>query len=565
MKLNEYKYVRPDMGALEKEADTLIGKFKSETDPVLQSGIMSSINKIRNHYMTMSVLASIRYSQDTASEFNQKEKDFFDDVDPVYQSIVSKFFTAILESPNRRSLEDKFGKQLFTIAEYTVKTFHPSITEDLKRENALSTEYSKLLASAKIMFKGEEKNLAGLEPFMNSTDREIRKEAQKARYSFFEKNADELDRIYDELVKTRDTIAKKLGYKNFVPLAYDRMLRSDYNAEAVKGYRDQILREVVPVVVEEKKKQQKRLALEKLYFYDEPLFFPAGNPNPKGEPDWIIEQAAQMYKELSPETNEFFQYMKEHELMDLVNRKGKAPGGYCNVIPDYKSPFIFSNFNGTPHDVIVLTHEAGHAFQCYESINYEVPDYYFPTYEACEIHSMSMEYITWPWMKLFFKEDEGKFRHSHLCKALYFWPYGVTVDEFQHEVYEHPEMTPAERKATWSRLEKKYMPWKDYADFEFPANGGFWQGQRHIYESPFYYIDYTLAQACAMQFWKRSSENREDAWRDYLTLCKAGGSDSFLGLVKLAGLRSPFEDGSIKEIVGTMKEWLSQFPEEELK
>ncbi len=565
MKLSEYKYSRPDMKAMESEADSLISSFRNSSSAEKQAEIMASVNKLRNHYMTMSTLCSIRYSQDTESDYNQKEKAFYDDAEPAYQSIVSKFFKEILDTPNRKTLEEKFGRQLFTIATQTVRTFDPSITEDLKKENALTTEYSRLLSSARIMFQGEERNLSQLEPFATGTDREIRRSAQKARYSFFEQHSDELDRLYDELVKTRDTMAKKLGHENFIGLGYDRMLRSDYNAQDVKGYRDQILRDVVPVAAKEREKQRKRLGLDKLYFYDEPLFFPTGNSNPKGEPEWIIEQAASMYKELSPETNEFFEYLKKNELMDLVARKGKAPGGYCTIINDYKSPFIFSNFNGTTHDVIVLTHEAGHAFQCYMSLGFDVPDYYFPTYEACEIHSMSMEFLTWPWMKLFFKEDEGKFRHSHISKALFFWPYGAAVDEFQHDVYSRPSMTPKERKQTWRSIENRYMPWKDYGGFEFPESGGFWQQQRHIYESPFYYIDYTLAQTCAIQFWQRSEENPQKAWSDYLRLCKAGGSASFLELVELAGLTSPFKDGTIGAVVNSMENWMDQFPEEQLK
>lgn len=565
MKLSEFKYERPDMGELQKKVEHLLNDFESKSTLKDQVEAISKINELRNYYMTMNTISSIRYSQDTTSEFNQKEKDFFDQADPGYQDLVSKFFKAILRSSDRKQLEEHFGKQLFRIAEHTVKTFSSEVADLLAKENALTTEYSKLLSSARIQFNGEEKNLAELEPFASSTNRDTRSEAQKARYSFFEKNEKEFDRLYDELVKIRHEIAQKLGFKNFIELGYERMLRSDYDAQMVASYRSEILQNVVPLALKEKKKQQKRLGLSELAFYDEPLYFPAGNANPKGKPEWIIDQAAKMYQELSPETHEFFSFLQENELMDLVARKGKAPGGYCTVINDYKSPFIFSNFNGTTHDVIVLTHEAGHAFQCYMSLHYDVPDYYFPTYEACEIHSMSMEFITWPWMKLFFLEDEEKFMHSHLCKAIYFWPYGAAVDEFQHGVYEQPQLSPAERKKLWREIEKKYLPWKDYKGLDFLERGGFWQQQRHIYENPFYYIDYTLAQTCAIQFWKRSNEENEKAWKDYLRLCKAGGSKSFLELVELAGLTSPFKKGTLKEVTTAMEEWLDQIPEERLR
>ena len=227
-------------------------------------------------------------------------------------------------------------------------------------------------------------------------------------------------------------------------------------------------------------------------------------------------------------------------------------------------PFIFSNFNGTSGDIDVLTHEAGHAFQVYCSKDYQIPEYHWPTYEACEIHSMSMEFFTWPWMELFFKEDTAKYRFTHLSEALLFIPYGVTVDEFQHFVYAHPEASPQDRKAAWREIEKKYLPHRDYEDNDYLERGGYWHQQGHIFGDPFYYIDYTLAQICAFQFWKRSRENRETAWADYLRLCQAGGSQSFLELVGLANLISPFEDGCIASVVKVIEDWLDGVDDSEL-
>jgi M3 family oligoendopeptidase len=256
--------------------------------------------------------------------------------------------------------------------------------------------------------------------------------------------------------------------------------------------------------------------------------------------------------------------MQENNLMDLVAKKGKAGGGYCTYIENYKSPFIFSNFNGTSGDIDVLTHEAGHAFQVYSSRHFEIPEYYWPTYEACEIHSMSMEFFTWPWMELFFEEDTDKYKFSHLSDALLFLPYGVSVDEFQHWVYENPEATPKERKLKWREIEKKYLPHKDYDGNKYLENGGFWQRQGHIYNSPFYYIDYTLAQICAFQFWKRSRENQEEAWADYVNLCKLGGSMSFTKLVEAANLISPFEAGCVESVVGVIENWLNSVDDKKL-
>jgi M3 family oligoendopeptidase len=209
-------------------------------------------------------------------------------------------------------------------------------------------------------------------------------------------------------------------------------------------------------------------------------------------------------------------------------------------------------------DIFVLTHEAGHAFQVFESRDFELGEYNWPTYEACEIHSMSMEFFTWPWMERFFGDGADKFRYMHLVKALLFLPYGVAVDEFQHHVYENPDETPDQRNAAWRAIERTYLPYRNYDGNEHLEAGRMWQMQSHIYGSPFYYIDYTLAQICAFEFWKKSEEDREKAFADYVRLCQAGGSRSFLELVEYAGLRSPFKDGSIASVTDHIEKWLSR-------
>lgn len=559
MKFSKIAYSRPDIDELQEKFNHLINLFETAENFEEQDALIKDINDLRMEFMTQNTISSIRYSIDTNNKDFEKEQDFFDSNGPVYEGLIHKYYSVIAKSKFRGELEKKWGKQLFDVAEVSLRTFSPEILEDLKVENQLKTDYTKLLASANIFFDGETRNLQGLTPYMESTDREVRKAANEAKWKFFEDNAEEFDRLYDELVKVRAKMAKKLGYKSFVQMGYDRMGRTDYNAEMVANFRSQVLQYIVPIAVKLKQKQQARLGLDSFKYYDQPLDYKSGNAKPNGSPDWIVSCAKNMYSELSPETNEFFNFMLDNEMMDLVNRTGKETGGYCTFIEKYKAPFIFSNFNGTMGDIEVLTHEAGHAFQAYSSRNFEIPEYFFPTSEACEIHSMSMEFLTWPWMNCFFKEQTEKFKYSHLKGSLVFIPYGVTVDEYQHWVYEHPEATPAERNLAWIDIEKKYLPYVDYDDNEFLKRGGRWQQQRHIYMSPFYYIDYCLAQICAFQFWKKSHENREAALFDYLNLCKEGGSKSFLGLVEVANLISPFEDGCIKSFVGEIESWLMNF------
>ncbi|WML51836.1 M3 family oligoendopeptidase [Neobacillus sp. PS3-12] len=564
MRFEDYTYTRPNLDEVKRQFEAMLEKFNGAHSIEEQSQAMNEINRIKNDLGTMFNLCSIRHSINTEDEFYKTEQDYMDELDPEIEGLTTKYYQALVQSRFRQELEEKWGTQLFDLAESQLKTFKPEVIPLLQKENRLSTEYTKLIASAKIAFEGEERTLAQLEPFTQANDRGMRKRASVAKFNFLAEHQGELDRIYDELVKVRTEIAQKLGFKNFVELGYHRMMRTDYNAEMVAKYRKQIKDFIVPIATKLKERQKVRIGVAQLKYYDEGFNFSTGNPAPKGSPEWIIENGQRMYEELSQETGEFFRYMQDHHLMDLIAKKGKAGGGYCTYIENYKSPFIFSNFNGTSGDIDVLTHEAGHAFQVYSSRSFEIPEYLWPTYEACEIHSMSMEFFTWPWMELFYKEEADKYRFAHLSDALLFLPYGVSVDEFQHWVYENPSATPKERNLKWREIEKKYLPHRDYDGNEYLENGCFWQKQGHIFNDPFYYIDYTLAQICAFQFWKRSRENHREAWKDYMDLCKLGGSMSFLKLVEAAHLLSPFEDGCVESVVGEIETWLNSVEDKSL-
>lgn len=558
MKFSHFDYQRPNITQLKQDFHHLVAQFKQANSAAQQNEMLQQINQLRNHFETMQNIAYIRYSIDTANNNYQVEQDFFDENLPIYSSLVSAFYQELVHTPFKKELQKQWGKQLFDIAETTLKTFDPCIIEDLQKENKLSSEYTKLKASAKLNFRGEEHNLSSIGPFEIDADRATRKAANTVKWQFFADHADEFDRIFDELVKVRHRIAQKLGYDNFVQLGYNRMLRTDYDAKMVANFRQQVLEEIVPIAEDLRKRQAKRLGLDELFYYDVRFTFKSGNAKPKGDPEWIIAHGKKMYEELSEETGEFFNFMLENELMDLVTRKGKAGGGYCTYVNNYKSPYIFSNFNGTAHDITVLTHEAGHAFQVYMSRNFEMPEYNWPTYEACEIHSMSMEFLTWPWMNAFFEEETDKFKFEHLSESILFLPYGVAVDEFQHFVYENPTCSPTERKQAWREIERKYKPSLHYQGNAFLEDGGFWQKQSHIYGSPFYYIDYTLAQICAFQFWKKAEESHQSALQDYVKLCEAGGSKSFLELVDYANLHSPFQTGTLQSVVAPVKTYLNQ-------
>lgn len=562
------KYTRPEINEVGKKFNTLVSEFNNAPTFGEADKIMENINILRNDFDSMKNIAFINYSLDTNNADFIKEQDYFDENDPLFTQFENEYFKALLQSKFKNELVGKYGQQLFSLAEQITKSFSPEIIEELQDENHLCSEYTKLKASAKLMFDGKERNLQELEPYMESANREVRKSAFEAYWKFFSDNGESFDELFDKLVNLRNKMALKMGYKNFVELGYARMKRADYNYEMVKQFRKNVLDYIVPVAMKLREKQKERIGVDKLMVYDVFLQFKSGNATPKGDPEWIMKNGKVMYDELSPETSEFYDFMMKNELMDVYSRKGKADMGYCEFIPSYRSPYIFANMNGTDDDITVLTHEAGHAFQAYSSRDFKVAEYYYPTMEACEIHSMSMEFLTYPWMKLFFKEDTDKFKFSHLNGAVNFLPYGVLVDEFQHWIYENPSVTPGDRKAKWRELEKVYMPHLDFGDNAFLENGGRWQKQSHIYEMPFYYIDYCLAQICAFQFWSKAINNGNGQYKtalsDYIKLCKAGGSKSFLELVKYADLQSPFEENVITKLVDEIDTYIDKVNDSEL-
>ncbi len=419
------------------------------------------------------------------------------------------------------------------------------VEPDLVAESKLKTEYTQLLAGITVDFDGESLNLSALARYSSDPDRGRRQGAAAARWRALGARGAELDRIYGELVQLRDGIARKLGFRSFVELGYARMQRVDYDRAAVERYRDAVAAEVVPLANAIAQRAAKRHGVAQLAVWDEQMLASAPPPRPLGDAPWIMARTIETFADLDPQLGDFARMMDANELTDLkLPRAGKAGGGYCTTVAN-GVPFVFTNFNGTKSDIVVLMHELGHAFQAYSSRDKAVIDYLVPTMESAEIHSMSLEYLSWPFMERFFGDGAQTYREAHLSEGLLFLPYGVAVDHFQHLVYENPSATPAERHAMWQSMERRYLPWRSYGDLERPALGAFWQSQQHIYRSPFYYIDYTLALCCALQMWASSYGDPAGTLERYVALCARGGEEAFRNLVTGAGFNEPVRAGRV--------------------
>ncbi|MBE5826073.1 MAG: M3 family oligoendopeptidase [Butyrivibrio sp.] len=552
MKCSEMPYTRVDMEEVKRFFEALISDSKKAASGEEQFELHKKYYSFTDDIFTNMKLAVFRHNIDTTEEFYSKENDYYDEITPLIMKYINDYMKVLYESPYRDYLEEKISKVAFKNIELDNKSIDEKILPLMQEENALISKYDKLIASAKIVFDGEECNISLLRKYLTSKDRDTRKRAWKALSDYFMSVTDEIDDIYDQLVKIRTKQARELGYDNYVELGYNRMRRNSYRRAEVENFRKQIKESFVPFVTRIQELRKAQIGVDELKYYDNDMFFKDGNPAPTGTPEEIMKAGQEMYKELSPETAEFFDFMIENELFDVLGRKTKKAGGYMDYLPKYKSPIIFANFNGTSADVDVITHECGHAFQGYVTRNDEISEHNDITMETAEIHSMSMEYFTYGWMNKFFGDRSEDYLKMHLQDSVTFIPYGCMVDEFQHIVYDKPEMTPAERKQVWKELEKTYRPWLDFDGDPFFEEGGFWQKQGHIFWNPFYYIDYVLASVVAMQFKVWMDKDFDDAWKHYLQLCKLSAKDFYEPMLAEVGLKSPFRDGTIDQLTADM-------------
>ncbi len=559
IKFSDYPLIVPSEKRIRNKCEKLIQELKECGSARTAAIAIRHWNKYQEEIGTQMSVISVLYSCDTTNKTYKKAQDRCDELSPILSDYSNQYEKILVKAKYRKDLENLYGKYLFKMYDDSLKAFDPVIMPDLVEENKLSSKYDEILGGAQIEFRGETLNLSQLGKHLQSIDREERREAAIAMDKWTGEHDKEIGEIYSKLVTLRTSMAKKLGFKNFIELGYLRLGRTDYDAKKVKGYREQIYQDVVPTAQKLLKAQMKLLGIKNPQYYDYNLRYASGNAKPVGEEKVLVDIAKDMYSDLSVETKEYFNFMIDHELLDLSARKGKAPGGYCTYFPNYKAPFIFSNFNGTDGDVNVLTHEGGHGFQAYVCSDIKIPEYQNPTLESCEIHSMSMEFFAWPYAEKFFGKDAEKYKYAHLCDAIEFLPYGACVDEFQHWVYEHPEVTHEERCAYWKELEAKYTPHKKFDDCPTLNAGRIWMRQSHIFGTPFYYIDYTLAQVCAFQFLIADRKDHAKAWKKYVKLCKCGGKYPFVELLEKNKIKNPFEDGTIKKIMGQLNKILKEF------
>lgn len=559
MNFNDLPLTIPNLEKVKKQYEDILQEIKEADTAEKVVSLIHKKDKIDVEVSSDVSIINIRYTIDTTNKEYKEANEKINQIIPVISSYSLPIVKEILTKPFRKEMEDKLGKFLFDKMENSLLAFDEKIIPNLIKDNELCSKHDEILGSSKIKYNGEIYTITQLGKFTNSPDRQVRKEVSKLIENFFKKNNEELGKVYDEMVKNRNEIALKMGFNNFMEYQYKSLGRVDYDFEDVRKYRDQIYRVVLPIYKKLIRKQSKLLDIKTLQFYDLNLDFKDGNPQPNGEIDELVEYAKKMYNQMSPDIGSFFEMMADSNLLSLKATPGKVPGGYMTTILKYKVPFIFANSNGTTGDVDTLTHEVGHAFQYYNARNVGISDYTMPTLEACEIHSMSMEFLTYPYMDLFFNDMAEKYKYMHLKDAITILPYICLIDEFQENVYLNVNMSHEERCAKFRELEKKWLPLKKYNGFPFYNKGTWWLKQGHVFNSPFYYIDYSLAQVVAFQFFEESLKNKDKTWKKYVRLCKMGGKYPFLTLLEKNHLRNPFIEGNVKKAIKPLLKILNSY------
>ena len=432
--------------------------------------------------------------------------------------------------------------------------------ENIARETAvakLTQQYQKITGAMTVHFEGKEQTLARMSRLQEEPDRNRREAAWKAVTARRLQDAEKLEQIFDDLLKLRHEIALAAGFKDFRDYTFANYERFDYTPDDCLRFHDAIEHHIVPLMRELHDERRRRLGVDRLRPWDlgvDPDHRPPLEPFEKTAD--LVEKCQHIFAKLDPRFGDYFDVLRKQELVDLDNRKGKAPGGYQSTLSEARVPFIFMNAVGAHRDVEVMLHEAGHAFHALASREQPLHAYRGAPIEFCEVASMGMELLAAPHLTEFYPEaDVRRARRDHLEGIIKFFPWMAAVDAFQHWIYTHPQHTRAERAAQWIALMDRFGGREDYTGFE-DCRAHTWHRQLHIFEIPFYYVEYGIAQLGALQLWQHSRRNLHDAVDQYLRGLALGGSRPLPDLFAEAGLAFDFTDKTIAPLMGSVKESL---------
>lgn len=489
-----------------------------------------------------------------SAEAKQAYLDFVEHIDPELKPRQFKLSQLFLAHPLRAQLPKARYEVLIRDTAVSVELFRPENVPLETEEARLSQQYQELSGSLTVNFRGEEKTLPQMARFLEETDRPLRQEAWEKVAARRLQEAEKFENFFSELLKLREQIAANAGSPNYLTHSFRALHRFDYTPEDCLEFHAAIESEIMPVVRELQEARRTQLGLSALRPWDmevDPLQRPPLRPfTDVGE---MVSRTQRVFDHLDGGLAGGFRQMQDLRLLDLDNRKGKAPGGYQSTLNESRLPFIFMNAVGQQRDVETMLHEAGHAFHALATRGENIYPYRHAPIEFCEVASMSMELLGNEYLEEFYTEaDANRARRTHLEGIMKIFPWIATVDAFQHWIYSHPGHARAERTAAWLALMDRFGGTLDWSGHE-AVRAHLWHRQLHIFLHPFYYVEYGIAQLGALQVWANSKRNKTGALQAYQRALALGGSRPLPELFTAAGCRLEFNAKTIRPLVDLVR------------
>jgi oligoendopeptidase F len=492
----------------------------------------------------------------------EAEKDYLDFIENIQPQMKPRQFR-LEELFVRHAVRGQLDHERYEVFQRDTKLkvdlFRPENVPLETEEAKLEQQYQKLAGSLTVQFRGEEKTLPQMGRYLEEPDRPLRQEAWELVAKRRLQEANKFQDLFDGLVKLRGQIAANAGFKSYVEYAFRARGRFDYTAEDCHRFHAAIESEIMPVVRELQARRRQQLGVDTLRPWDvsvDPLNRPPLRPFE--QVDRMVNGTQRIFDRLDQRMSAGFREMEERKLLDLANRKGKAPGGYQYTLEEARLPFIFMNAVGLQRDLETILHEAGHAFHALATQKEDLHAYRSAPIEFCELASMSMELLGNEFLEEFYSSnDANRARRTHLENIIGLFPWIATVDAFQHWIYSHPGHTRAERNAAWVELVKRFGGDLDWTGSE-EARANLWHRQPHIFTSPFYYVEYGIAQLGALQVWWNSRKDKPKAIGDYHRALGLGGSRPLPELFEAAGCRFAFDRETIKPLVELVRTELAR-------
>lgn len=484
---------------------------------------------------------------------------FVEQIEPQLKPRQFKLSQIYLAHPVRAQLPKPRYEVFDRDTKVHVELFRPENVPLETEEARLGQQYQKLSGSLTVQFRGEEKTLVQMARYLEEPDRALRQEAWELVANRRLQEAEKFEDMFEQLVKLRERIAANAGFGNYLEHAFKSRGRFDYTPEDCRRFHDAIEQEIMPVLRQLQAERSQQLNIPALRPWDlavDPLNRPPLRPFETVEQ--MVRKTQSVFDQLDSALSGEFRTMQDLRLLDLANRKGKAPGGYQSTLNEARLPFIFMNAVGLQRDVETILHEAGHAFHALATREEDLYSYRHAPIEFCEVASMSMELLGNEYLEKFYSPAEAnRARRKHLEGIIEIFPWIATVDAFQHWIYSHPGHSRAERTAAWLELMDRFGGSVDWSGYE-NVRANLWHRQLHIFLHPFYYVEYGIAQLGALQVWVNSRREKAQALKAYRRALALGGSRPLPELFAAAGCPFDFGVNTVKPLVGMVREELAK-------